>query len=333
MNSSSSRSSDGTGNKRPLPWQPGKRPLLLALMQGVTNRAMRSLFIDWVRPDAVFTEFVRVNAAAPVRRIAAGDLKEMAPEEKNVPLVVQLIGHGTEALVAAAEAAQAAGTVHINLNMGCPYGRMTSGPTGGGLLRHPEMLAELIPELRRTITGTFSVKVRAGYDDPGEIFRLLPLFESAAVDFIVLHPRTVQQHYTGAADHAITAQVVRETAVPIIANGDIRTAAAGLQILDETGAAGLMLGRGAIADPFLFRRLRQHDIREPDQDERKAMLQGYLRELLVRYGKVFCGEAQVLAKIKEVFHFVDEAHLEKPIKRLRKARNIGAFMAALEELQ
>src|SRR6266487_2224692 len=100
-----------------LPWSPGQTPLMLAPMQGLTNRAMRSLFIDWVRPDLVFTEFMRVNAAAPVRRLSAGDLREVCSHEGGVPLVVQLVGHGREALVAAARTAQSAGAVHINLNM------------------------------------------------------------------------------------------------------------------------------------------------------------------------------------------------------------------------
>lgn len=306
---------------------------MLAPMQGVTNRALRSLFIDWVHPDTVFTEFIRVNASAPVRRISANDLKEMAPQEQDVPLVVQLIGHGREALVSAAEAAQAAGALHLNLNMGCPYGRMTSGPTGGGLLKHPESLAEIIPALRRVITGTFSVKLRAGYDDPEQILRLLPLLEKGRVDFIVLHPRTVVQQYQGSADHGLTARVAGETGIPVIANGDIRTAARGLQILEETKAAGLMLGRGAIADPFLFRRLREQNCLEPAPHHRPAMVRSYLEELLARYGSLFCGEAQVLAKVKEVFHYMEDFHLEKQIKVLRKAKSIATFQTALEGLQ
>lgn len=315
-----------------LPWQPGETPLMLAPMQGVTNRAMRSLFIDWVRPDVVFTEFMRVNAAAPIRRLSAGDLREITAKEGDVPLVVQLIGHGREALVSAARAAQAAGAVHINLNMGCPYGRMTSGLTGGGMLQRPEDLAEIIPALRRAISGTFSIKLRSGYDDPEQIFDLLPLFETAMVDFLVLHPRTVVQKYGGSADHAVTAQVVRHTRLPVIANGDIRSAAVGLRVLQETGAAGLMLGRGAIADPLLFERLRGGANAEPEQNERAAMLHRYLRELPARYGKLFCGDAQVLAKIKEVFNFMDDPFFEKTIKQLRKAKNMQTFAAALNEL-
>ena len=131
-----------------LPWLPGTTPLMLAPMQGLTNRALRSLFTRWVRPDAVWTEFMRVNPVSEKKRLMPGDLKEISAAEDGIPLVVQLIGHGRDALVSAARAAQDAGAVHINLNMGCPYGRMTSGLTGGGMLKRPELLEEIIPALR-----------------------------------------------------------------------------------------------------------------------------------------------------------------------------------------
>jgi tRNA-dihydrouridine synthase len=306
---------------------------MLAPMQGLTNQAMRRLFIDWVRPDTVFTEFMRVNAAAPVRRLSSADLREITSQEGGVPLVVQLIGHGCEALVSAARSAQAAGAVHINLNLGCPYGRMTSGLTGGGMLQRPELLEEIIFALRAVIAGSFSVKLRAGYDDPLQIFGLLPLFETAGVDFLVLHPRTVVQEYQGLADHAVTSRVVRQTRLPVIANGDIRTAADGARLLEESGAAGLMLGRGAIADPLLFERLRGRAPAEPARAERAAMLQRYLKELLDRYGELFCGETQVLNKVKGVLATFDDADFEHAVRQLRKARTMTAFSARLAELE
>ena len=318
---------------RQLPWPAGHTPLMLAPMQGLTNRALRALFIDWVRPDAVFTEFMRVNPPGARHPLTAGDLREVAATEGGVPLVVQLIGHDREALVAAARAAQEGGAVHINLNLGCPYGRMTSGLTGGGMLRRPETLTELIPALRRAITGTFSVKVRAGYDNPGQILDLLPLFEGTGVDFLVLHPRTVVQEYTGHADHAVTASVVRQTRLPVIANGDIRAASDGLRVLRETGAAGLMLGRGAIADPLLFQRLRGKAPAEPTGEERVAMLKRYLGELLKGYCEIFCGDTQVLGKIKGVLAAMDDTLLARGLKQLKKARTVRAFSDILGELQ
>jgi tRNA-dihydrouridine synthase len=315
-----------------LPWSAGSTPLMLAPMQGLTNRALRSLFIDWVRPDVVFTEFMRVNAAAPQRRLSRGDLREIAACEGGVPLVVQLIGHGLEALVAAARTAQDAGAVHINLNLGCPFGRMCSGLTGGRLLLRPEELAEVIPALRSTIRGSFSVKARAGYDNPAQLFSLLPLMETAGVDFLVLHPRTVVQEYSGRADHAITAEVVRQTGMPVIANGDIRTAADGVRVLDETGAAGLMLGRGAIADPLLFQRLRGMASSGPDRAERVNELRRYIRELLKRYGEIFCGESQVLSKTKGVLATIEDPDFTRSVKKLRKATSLKTFAAILDEL-
>lgn len=315
-----------------LPWLPGAKPLMLAPMQGLTNRALRSLFTKWVRPDVVWTEFMRVNPVSAKKRLMPGDLREISASEDGIPLVVQLIGHGREALVSAAQAAQDAGAKHLNLNMGCPYGRMTSGLTGGGMLKKPELLEEIIPALREAIHGSFSIKLRAGYEDPRQVFSLLPLFERSGVDFLVLHPRTVRQAYNGWADHEVTAEVVRGTGIPVIANGDIRSAAGGLCLLEQTGAAGLMLGRGGIGEPMLFERLRGRAAADPDLVERTAMLHRYLSDLLPLYCALFCGDAQVLGKIKGVVSNVEDAELERELKKLTRSKTLQAFRAALEEL-
>jgi len=315
-----------------LPWQPGTIPLMLAPMQGLTNRALRAYFIEHVRPDVIFTEFMRVNTAPAGAGLTAVDLRDVAAEQEGVPLVVQLVGHEREALVLAARVAQEAGAAHINLNMGCPYGRMGGGLTGGGMLRCPDNLAQVIPALREAIDGSFSIKIRTGYDDPEQILSLLPLFESSGVDFLVLHPRTVVQRYDGVADHGVTARVVRGTRLPVIANGDIRSAADGGRVLGETAAAGLMLGRGAIADPALFRRLRGQLSPESGREERREELGRYLGEMLIRYGQLFCGDAQVLSKIKEILAYLDDPELARPLKELRRAKTVRAFEAALQGL-
>lgn len=321
-----------TQPSRTLPWPGDTTPLMLAPMQGLTNQALRGLFASWVQPDTLFTEFMRVAPGATAERLSAVDLREMAATEQGIPLVVQLIGHGTEALVSAARIAQDAGAVHINLNLGCPFGRMTTGLTGGGILQRPELLQELVPALRSVISGSFSIKLRAGFDDPQQIFLLLPLIESAGVDFLVLHPRTVLQEYQGSADHTVTAGVVRETRIPVIANGDIRTAEDGRRVLEQTGAAGLMLGRGAIADPLLFQRIRGQAVAEPDRAERAALLRRYLSELLDRYSPLFCGEQQVLGKVKTVLATMDDDAFSKQYKALKKARTIHQFTTQLAVL-
>lgn len=298
-------------------------------MQGLTNRGLRDLFAKWVRPDTLFTEFMRVAPGDTSRRLSSSDVMEIAPSENGIPLVVQLIGHGTEAIVSAARFAQESGASHINLNLGCPFGRMTSGLTGGAILRRPELIHELIPALREVTTGSFSVKLRAGYQDINQIFSLLPLFEESRVDFIVLHPRTVLQEYEGKADHSITQRLVRETDIPIVANGDVRTASEGIELLERTGAAGLMLGRGAIADPLIFKRIREGNTSTPDYSEKADMLRFYLSELLKRYEGIFCGESQILGKVKSVFATMDDPDFTREIKALRKTRTIRQFRVEL----
>lgn len=324
MNTSSDRS------RAELPWTDGTTPLILAPLQGVTNRALRACFIDRVRPDVVFTEFMQARNQGP-KALSASDRREAGAEYGGVPLVAQLIGHRPEVLVLAAETAQAAGARHLNFNLGCPFGRHTTGLSGGALLSRPELIPEIIYALRAVTTGTFSVKIRAGYDDPEQIFTLLPLFAAAQIDFLILHPRTVVQKYNGHADHAITARVVASTDLPVIANGDIVTAAQGRQILAATGATGLMLGRGAIADPGLFTRLRDPKVVEPSETELQQEFCAYLVDLTERYLPLFCGEHQVLAKLKEVPAFVIDARLLPLAQQLRRARTLNDFRALLSQ--
>lgn len=315
----------------PLPWAPGSTPLMLAPMQGITNRALRSLYIERVRPEVVFTEFMRI--ARDSRQVLTASDRAEAAAGCSVPLVVQLIGPASDNLVAAALAAQEQGAQHLNLNMGCPFGRLSSSLSGGGMLKAPEVLPKLLKDLRQAVRGSFSVKLRAGFSDPRQVFELLPLFEAVGVDFLILHPRTVAQKYQGAADHRLTAELVRATKLPVIANGDITSAAAGLQVLEQTGAAGLMLGRGAIADPWLFERLRGRAPAQPTRAQRLAELSGFLLELQRRYRALFCGDTQILYKLKEVLAFTGaDPALKEPIARLRRVKSLEAFLAQAAEL-
>jgi tRNA-dihydrouridine synthase len=312
-----------------LPWKKPK-PLILAPMQGVTNRALRGLFGEWVKPDVLFTEFLRVRPGSN-KGLSQVDRLEAGSKVEDIPLVVQLIGRKCDALVAAAIEAQESGAGHININMGCPYGRMNPGSSGGALLRAPEELPRTLAELRKVVSGSFSVKMRAGYDDPGQVFSLLPLLEDCGVDFLVLHPRTVVQKYAGMADHAITTEVVRRTAIPVIANGDVVTAEQGRQLLQESGAAGLMLGRGAISDPLLFERIRGNKPDESGCRERAAEISYFLSDLLGRYEEIFCGDKQILAKIKQIVSMINAPAFAGRLKGLLRSKTVKQFQEVLQE--
>ncbi|MDH4317978.1 MAG: tRNA-dihydrouridine synthase family protein [Desulfobulbaceae bacterium] len=314
-----------------LPWKIDTIPLMLAPMQGLTNRALRDLFIRWVRPDVVFTEYVRVHAKSKLI-ISKSDRREITGAVEGVPLVVQLIGSDTPSLVEGAELVQDLGVNHLNINLGCPYGRMNSGTAGGALLANPSGLGVMLAELRRTIRGSFSVKVRAGFDDPSQIFSLLGIFEQSGVDFIILHPRTVAERYSGHADHDITARLVEATTLPVIANGDIFTAETGRKVMAHTRAAGLMLGRGAIGDPLLFARLRGEYPDRSTQEQRLAELRYYLENLMASYQALFCGDQQLLPKLKEVIAQIRDPEFDPYAKKLKKCRNSESFCQLVSEL-
>ena len=304
---------------------------MLAPMQGLTNRALRSLFVERYAPDVVFTEYVLVRSGGR-KPVSKSDRKEIRCDAKGVPLVVQLIGSDTTALTEAAKIVQDLGTEHININLGCPYGRMASNKAGGALLTEISQLEDLLASLRPHIQGSFSVKVRSGMQDPGELPRLLEVFEKSGVNFVIVHPRTVRQKYDGVADHRVTAEAVATTGLPVIANGDIFTGADGRRVFDQTGAAGLMLGRGAISDPLLFKRIRGEYPAVSTYKMRTAELNEYLHGLLERYRELFCGEQQVLAKMKEVLVQIRDPEFGDAVKKLLRTKGIEKFEKGLEKI-
>ncbi len=311
-----------------LPWNADTFPLMLAPMQGLTNRALREVYIDWVCPDVVFTEFVRVRPGSQ-KVLSRVDELEIQSASPRSPLIVQLIGSDLEALTSTAQVSQQLGTKHINLNMGCPFGRMSSSAAGGGLMRDVEKLPKLLRGLRDCTQGSFSVKLRSGYSDPRQIFSLLPLMEDCGVDFLILHPRTVEQKYEGQADHGITAEVVSRTSLPVIANGDIRTAAQAQKVRELTGASGLMLGRGAIGDPLLFSRIRGQADPKPSDARRRAELSALFRKLAPGYQELFCGDTQVLNKLKGILASVEGEGQVPWVKGLKRSSTLEAFVARL----
>jgi len=302
---------------------------MLAPMQGLTHSALRSSYLEHYHPDTVFTEFVHIQNRSR-KRVTKADLEDITTHHSDTPLVVQLIGSSGEALADAAQQLQDLGCHHFNLNLGCPYGRMTTGATGGELLREPAHLVPLLRTLRKAISGSFSVKCRAGYSDTQQLYELLSLYYDSGIDYLIIHPRTVVQRYSGSADHTLTAETVRRTPLPVIANGDINDAATGQRLLHETGASGLMLGRGALADPWLFQRIRGELPSKINEAQRRRDLFNLLTDLLPRYLTKFSGERQTLMKLKDHLNFIPDPCLRRDIGKLKRTTTVTRFLELLE---
>lgn len=311
-----------------LPWS-CPLPLMLAPMQGLTNRGLRRVYGERVRPDVLFTEFVRVRPGA-ARPVATSDFVEATAGVCGIPLIVQVIGCADEGVVEATAELVAAGVEHINVNMGCPWGRMTSVLAGGGMFRAPETVAPMLRKLRALVPGSLSVKTRTGIDDERQIFEVLPAFVEAGIDFLVVHSRTVAQKYRGEANHVLTAEIVDSIPIPVIANGDVRSAGDARAVLAQTGAAGLMLGRGALADPHLFGRIRGTAPATPTGAQRKSELAELWRAILDEYVEMFSGDAQVLSKFGSLTRHVDDPALRRWLKGMKKARRVAQLREALD---
>ena len=199
------------------------------------------------------------------------------------------------------------------------------------MFRAPETIEPMLSELREIVPGSLSVKTRSGIDDERQIFEVMPEFEAAGVDFLVVHSRTVQQRYTGHANHDLTREIVERSGLPVIANGDVSTSAGAAEVLERTGAVGLMLGRGAVADPWLFNRIRGTAPDKPQGDERRRELAGHLSLLLGSYEGIFHGDAQILAKMKSVVAMIEDPDQTKWLKSLKKQKRVDSLQSLLNE--
>ncbi len=305
---------------------------MLAPMQGLTNRALRAVFAKTVRPDVLFTEFVRVRRRGKAL-IANSDFTEALSTAAGIPLVVQVIGNADDGVAEATEELVRRGVEHINVNMGCPFGRMTSVLAGGGMFRSPETVEPMLTQLRKLVPGSLSVKTRTGLDDERQILGLLSAFENAGLDFLVVHARTVAQKFKGAANHELTREIVARTSLPVIANGDIRDEVEAARVLEHTSARGLMLGRGAVADPKLFERIRGQAPPRPSGVERRVELALHLELLLSAYVDLFHGDAQILTKLKETLAHIHDPELARWIKALKKQKRVAGLASLLADAQ
>ncbi len=232
--------------------------LALAPMQDVTDLAfMRTLQRIGSLPDVFITAYFRSTTTTCA--MAEHNLRCIDENETGVPILAQLAGSDAPALRRDAEMLlQRAGVAGINLNAGCPSPLVNRHGAGAGLLRDLPRMAGILSELRQCVpAGLFSVKCRLGWEDAAAEFpRILDILATTGPDEVGIHARTRRQLYGGQPDFSYIRQAVNTLSCPVLANGDIITAGQAGQCLAHTGAAGLMLGRGAVRNPYLFRQLR-----------------------------------------------------------------------------
>jgi len=202
------------------------------------------------------------------------------------PLAVQIFGSEPALMAEAAQMVVDAGADIVDINFGCPVKKVTKTGAGATLLEDPDRACRIVAAVAGAVDAPVSVKMRRGVEDGSRsCLELGPRLVQAGAATLTLHPRSARQMYTGDADHAVTAELVERVDVPVIACGDVTSLAKAHAVLEGTGAAAVMVGRGAQGNPWLLRELLGDDCGEPTREEVAAELILFIRETVREMGE------------------------------------------------
>ena len=260
-----------------------KNRLALAPMAGVTNLPFRLL----AKEQGVGLVCTETLSARAIVHGSEKTYKMFTGSREERPLAAQIFGCDPDILAEAAARLESSGVDILDLNFGCPVSKFARSFAGAVLMREPEKVRRILTAVRKRIRIPLTIKMRSGWDaqsvNAPEVARIA---EDCGVDAISIHPRTRAQAYTGQADWRVTAEVVKAVRVPVFGNGDVTSPARARRLLDETGCAGVMIGRAALGNPWIFSQVREfleegtQTLGGPDPEERRVLMLRHLRALV-----------------------------------------------------
>ncbi len=309
----------------------GPEPMLaMAPMQDVTVLPVWRLVAERGNADFYVTEYFRVHADYHPRREL---LRLITENPTGRPILAQMIGNDIPALVRVARELQQYPVAAIDLNLGCPAPVVYKKCAGGGLLREPARIDAILGALRDAVTIPFTVKTRVGFDDPAVFDTLLPIFAKHRPDLVAVHGRTVKQMMRTEVSYDLIARAARELACPVLANGNVDSAEKAAWVERETGARGVMIGRGAIRNPWIFRQIREHRRGEPIFQPSGREVLAYVRELYDALSSPDFAEPLQVSRMKKFLNYIGEG--VEPTGRflhdIRRARTKADFFGVCEE--
>jgi len=303
--------------------------LALAPMQDVSGLSLWRLMAQYGGADAYWTEYFRVHAES---HLEWWILESITKNPTGRPVVAQLIGNDIPALVRSAKELQRFPVAAIDLNLGCPAPVVFRKGAGGGLLKDLPRVDAILGALRQAVSIPLTVKTRIGFDSDATFDALLDLIDKHSVDLLTVHGRTVKQAYSGGVRYDLIGRAARRLRCPVLANGDIHSPEQAQRVLAETGARGLMIGRGAIRNPWLFGQIRAHLRGEAPALPSGRQTLAYIRELWESEATPGVKEASQVQRLKKFMNFIGEG-MEEPapfLHAIRRATTRAAFFAICE---
>jgi tRNA-dihydrouridine synthase B len=280
----------------------GSEPILaLAPMQDVTDLPFWKLMTAHGGADVYYTEYFRVHAVSHLDKYI---LESITENPTGRPVVAQMIGNDIPSLVRTACELQEHDIAAVDLNLGCPAPVVYRKCAGGGLLREPKRIDAILGALRDAVKVKFTVKTRLGFDSPEVFDELLPIFAKHSLDLLTVHGRTVKEMYWSEVHYDFIARAVTEMPCPVMANGNVHSAHSAAEVLKITRARGLMIGRGAIRNPWLFQQIRQQQRGEPLFIPSGREVLNYVRALYDAVCSPDVKESAQVQKMKKYLNFL-----------------------------
>ena len=309
----------------------GPEPILaLAPMQDVTDLAFWKLMTRYGGADVYFTEYFRVHPTYCLERYI---LKSITENPTGQPVIAQMIGNDIPSLVRTARELQQYPIAAVDLNLGCPAPVVYRKCAGGGLLREPQRVDAILGALREAVSIKFTVKTRLGFDSPEVFSELLPIFAKHSLDLLTVHGRTVSEMYRSEVHYEYIARAAAEVPCPVLANGNVYSAQKAQEVLQSTGARGLMIGRGAIRNPWLFHQFRQQQRGEPLFVPSGQDVLAYVRALYEAVCSPDVAEGAQVQRMKKYMNYlgVGVEPSGRFLHEIRRASTRAAFFGICEE--
>ncbi|MCO5166508.1 MAG: tRNA-dihydrouridine synthase family protein [Planctomycetes bacterium] len=273
-------------------------PFVLAPMEGVTHRVFRDLLLDAGGPGAAWTEFLRVSQV-PLRTAAIR--RELGPPRADVPVGVQLMGTDPGVVAETARNAVTAGAPMIDLNFGCPAPVVFNKCAGSAMLDHPERLRALVAAVVAAVDVPVTAKVRLGVRDASRFEEVVRAVDEAGAAALTVHARTRADQYAHPARWEHLARAREWTRRPLIGNGDVLGWDDAARMMRECKVDGVMVGRGALRDPWVLARLRARARGAPEPEVGPAQVLGFharYRDDMLRGG---ASERGLLGQLKQLY--------------------------------
>lgn len=301
--------------------------LYLAPIRGITDFVFRNTFSKYFSGfDIAVAPFVTTQ-----NRVRPSQIKGLFPESNSgMPVIPQILSKDPDDFVLLAKQFYDMGYETINWNLGCPFPMVANKGRGSGMLPFPDRIDEFLEKTLSRIPNSLSVKTRLGYYDSDEIFQVMPVFNRYPLTEIIIHPRTGRQMYSGTPDGDCFEKCIPLSVHPLVYNGDIVSLETFRRISGRFPTVSRwMIGRGALADPFLPEAVKNNKERFSDNSE---ILKQFHDELFRGYEKILDGPAHLLGRMKGFWQYFALRYNGKLRKKIHKSRTGEQYHEAVRRI-